>query len=350
MKIIDIDCWGRKSSMSLNRNIGLDIVRAFAIVFVLSVHFFGQTHFYTTPLIGYNMYIQVFFRMTFIVCVPLFLVLTGYLQINKEPTRSYYKKVIPIIVIYVIYSVLAILVRVFYFNEHKSVIEWVASICNFTADGYSWYINMYIGLFLISPFLNIMYKNLKTKRQKQLLIAIFVFVTGVPNFLNGKLQGVLFFPDYWTAMYPITYYFIGNYIREYQCKLNKKKGALGLLAIILLEVFFEVHYAGGGQFLMENGSYGSFIITVQTILFFLIFYNVSMKNRLAVKVISTISILSLDIYLASFITDKFVYGILFSKYFLPQHHMLVLFIPIVGTTFLLAFSLAFVRNKLVKLR
>lgn len=328
-----------------NRNIGLDIVRTCAILFVLCVHFFYNSYFYSTPVIGRMMYFGVFLRMMFIICVPLFLLLTGYLQVNKEPNKEYYKKIISIITIYLVYSLLSILVRIVYFNENKSVVEWIASVLNFTADGYAWYINMYIGLFLISPFLNIIYKNLKTKRDKQWLIVIFLIVTSVPELLNRKLNGILFFPDYWISIYPITYYFIGSFIREYQPKVKKSLALLSLLSVTALGMWIEIRYANGGNFSTAVGYYASLLIVIEAVIFFVLFYDIDIKNKLLAKPITIISILSLDIYLVSYLTDRFVYRNLYNI----QSPAMRLFIPVVVTTFAISFCIAYLRYKLTGL-
>ena len=43
--------------------------------------------------------------------------------------------------------------------------EAVLSFFDFTAAQYAWYVEMYIGLFLLIPFLNLIYNNLKSQRQ-----------------------------------------------------------------------------------------------------------------------------------------------------------------------------------------
>lgn len=336
--------------MKTNRKTGLDLVRAFAILFVICVHFFLKTEFYSTPLLGNNMYLQVSLRMSFLICVPLFIILTGYLQIEKTPTKSYFKKIIPILVVYLNYSIIAILVREYYFKENHTALEWFAMILSFEADSYSWYVNMYIGLFLLSPYINILYKNINTRTQKIILIAILLFITGVPDFLNHKLRGILFFPDFWVTIYPITYYLIGCYIREYQIKLNKVWGLIALFIVILFEMFIEVHYAMGGIFKGMSGYYSSLLIAIHSVIFFLIFYDMNIKVNFVSKSLTLISLLSLDIYLASNITDRFVYEYVFKNLFDTQQQIIYYFIPITLTTFSLAFALSFLRHKLIRLR
>lgn len=336
--------------MENRRIIGLDFIRTIAILCVLSVHFFLNTKFYGTPILGKSMYLQVFMRMMFLMCVPLFLLLTGYLQKNKQVTKSYFKKIIPILIIYFIYSAMFIAFRIIILKEHKSVIQWIASIEDFSAENYSWYIEMYIGLFLISPFLNLVYNNLNSKKQKDVLILISIFMTACPVLFNGKMYGLMNFPNYWSSIYPVTYYFIGCYIREYQPQIKKLYTLVVWFLAVLLGTFLEIYGAKKGNFSSYVGYYGSLIITVQAVAFFLAFYHAEIKNRIAVKVISTISVLSLDIYLASKTTDAIVYKELYKYYPLPQQKIVLLYLPTVFCTFTLAFIISLVRSKVIRLR
>ena len=73
--------------MKNKRVAGLDIIRALAVLFVISVHYFKNTIFYSIPMTGKTMIILNSLRWLFFICVPLFMILTGYLSRNKEPNR-----------------------------------------------------------------------------------------------------------------------------------------------------------------------------------------------------------------------------------------------------------------------
>ena len=75
------------------RNINIDLIKCIAVFSVISVHFFLNTNFYNTPVVGNKMYIAVFFRTLFMICVPLFIITTGYLMKNKELNKKYYENV-----------------------------------------------------------------------------------------------------------------------------------------------------------------------------------------------------------------------------------------------------------------
>ena len=115
---------------------------------------------------------------------------------------------------------------------------------------YSWYVNMYIGLYLLIPFLNLLWNSIENKNGHVLLVLILLAMTVLPsvfNVYNFGEQGMLvrpyltitynkLVPDWWTGIYPITYYYIGTYIKHYVeiKKVNTKKVFAVLIGTILL--------------------------------------------------------------------------------------------------------------------
>ena len=65
------------------RDYSLDLVRIFAVVMVVSNHFFLLNGFYYEIVQGKRMYALNLMRTFSLTCVPLFLVLTGYLMCQK---------------------------------------------------------------------------------------------------------------------------------------------------------------------------------------------------------------------------------------------------------------------------
>ena len=333
--------------MKRSRSFGLDVIRTFAVLFVLCTHFFLNTEFYKVPFTGGSMLIQAFLRWMFIICVPLFLMLTGYLQVKKEAGSNYYENLTSILGIYVLYSVLAILMRVLYFKEQESLIVWISDTIGFRANGYSWYINMYIGLYLLIPFLNIIFNNLKNQREHRRLLFTMIFLTALPGFFNNipGYINIFRFPDWWMMLYPITYYFLGAYIREYRTKINKTLAGILLISIVLIETCITAFYSKGRNFYNAVGDYGSILILIQTVLFFLLFYDIETGKKHIKSIFSVISIISLDIYLCSYISDRVVYDYVMNKIFISQQQIIYYFIPIIVTTFIMSGIVGFIRYK-----
>ena len=78
------------------RNPAMDIVRCIALFFVVAVHFFLNTGYYEEIIQGPSLFVMTLLRSGFMICVPLFLVLSGYLMRNRTPSVAYYKKIFKI--------------------------------------------------------------------------------------------------------------------------------------------------------------------------------------------------------------------------------------------------------------
>ncbi len=331
----------------MKRMVGLDIVRAIAVMFVVAVHFLLNTKYYQMPLDGYGMIILTALRHLFLTCVPLFLLLTGYLNTNKELNKKYYKGIKKVLISFFFISIITIICRQYFLGEEKTLLRWIYELLTFTANPYSWYIELYIGLFLIIPFLNILYKSLETKNKKKLLIATLLILTTIPTIVNGIYlikQTVWPIPDWWTNMWPITYYFIGSYIKEHQPKISFKKGLCYILLVLLIHTSvtwvlygdktFSRHYLG------ENWNILTLILSV---LLFLTFYQKNIKSSNLKRIVSSISVVSLDIYLISYIIDLKIYKYVKPELLTPKDHVIA-YIPTLIIVFTASYIFALIKK------
>ena len=88
------------------RNVNIDLIKCIAVFSVISVHFFLNTDFYNRTIINTNMYIAVLFRTLFMICVPLFMITTGYLMKNKMLSKKYYLGINRVLIIYLLDAIL----------------------------------------------------------------------------------------------------------------------------------------------------------------------------------------------------------------------------------------------------
>ena len=325
--------------MSAKKRIaGLDILRSWAIFLVIFVHFFYNTKFYETPLVGWNMILQTYLRWVVLVSVPVFIMLTGYLSIQKDISRNYYKGIWKVIIPYLIYSLISIIYRITFLHESRSITEWVMQIIQFKADGYAWYVEMYIGLFLMVPFLNRL-RNTLNKQEQHILIITLLFLT-----IRFDLLTIT--PQFWMNLYPVSYYFLGAYIKEFQPQIDTLKGWGLFFVISLVYLFIPIVDYGGSDFEIVFGKWGSLPIVVSSVLFFLLFYQSDIKNRFLKKMVSMVSLVSFDMYLVSFVIDGIVYTYFMDKYFTTQEAFFPYVFIVVPLVFVISFSVGLIRFKL----
>ncbi|MGN0490544.1 acyltransferase [Ruminococcus sp.] len=313
-----------------SRNAAMDIIRIVAAFTVLSVHFFLHNGFYSQTVEGAPMYIMVLMRTLFSVCVPLFMILTGYLMSHKTLSRKYYSGISKTLIIFVLATLACMIFKAIHDNESFTLKSFILGTLDFTGANYSWYIEMYIGLFLLIPFLNLAYNKLKNKRQKQVLVLTLVFLTIIPTVFNifnfdnpawwsdPKTSDTFakLIPSWWMGIYPITYYFTGCYIREYGIKLKTSSTLVLFLLAILIFGTFNYYRSYGTTF--KSGSYVFWYGIEPYVLSVLLFVLLSRiktdnMNEKVKFVLWKVSDLALGIYLISYIFDMLVYPVLNAK-------------------------------------
>ena len=308
------------------RNPAMDIIRSCALLFVISVHFFLNNGYYNQPVAGVRMIAFTFLRAFLMICVPLFMMLSGYLMINKNISRAYYKKIVYILVIYVLASLCCVGYKVLVAGDPFEWLPFIRGFFAYSNAPYAWYVEMYIGLFLLAPLLNVLYHGLGSKQHKRVLVATLMFLTALPYVLNIFIPDGAWFlapttsadyfkivPSYWTGLYPITYYFLGCYLREYPLPL--RPGVIALLggAVFLLDGAFNVYRSYGVKFIWGGWQqYGSLLIAAQAVLFFAFFANLRYDRfpRPLAGLFRRVSELSFGAYLVSWIFDQIFYKML----------------------------------------
>lgn len=294
----------------LRRDVSLDIIRITALFCVISVHFFKDNEFYDQIVIGERMYAATIMRTAFMVCVPLFIVLTGYLMNQKKISKHYYLKLVKVIETYILASVICYFFKINSLGYLYTIKELILGILDFSMANYSWYIEMYIGLYLIIPFLNILYNNLNSKKEKGALLVTLLILTSFPGIVNINRT---IFPDWWVSLYPITYYFIGCYIYEFfDRKMEKKYIVLYIFSVLLIGTL-NYYLSYGSVFIKGTWqTWGAMPNVIMTVLLFKILLSVKYDNwsEKVKKYIRAISNWCLGAYLLSYIFDATFYPIL----------------------------------------
>lgn len=303
-----------------NRHFSLDLIKACACFLVVLVHFSKYSGLYVNTINSPSLFLQVCVRWFAFICVPLFLLATGYLQCEKGISKKFYRSLLPLLATYAVIALACFFFRKFYLMENLDYFGGgLIGLLNFTAHPYAWYVEMYVGLFLLIPFLNLIHSNLQTKRQELLIIGVLLLITSAFTLLRSfTVQGTALniSTDWWETAYPITYYFIGAYIRKYQPVFTGKMKAAGAVAILVI-VLFESYFSTAKNHVFDENAfsgYNSIYTVAAAVLFFLIFYRADTNSAAVKTVVSAVSRRTLDIYLFSFFFDKLYYPFFYSNF------------------------------------
>jgi surface polysaccharide O-acyltransferase-like enzyme len=242
--------------MKENREFGMDVIRVSALILVMLTHSIVLVGAYNYEGIGGKWLVTMGAFYLSHSCVPLFLMLSGYLCGKKKLSKAYFRGLFPVLVPYIVISVLCLLYVRFW--QGDTGLKWTTAVyelLSFRANGYSWYVEMYLGLFLLIPFLNLLYHSLPSDRSKLALLILLGVMTLLPDVCSSFGTDAVradILPDYWNSCYPVTYYVLGLWLRENGARI-RKTGILVLLglgwvlpvALCALCSYRSGSYAGG---------------------------------------------------------------------------------------------------------
>ncbi|MDR0889768.1 MAG: acyltransferase family protein [Oscillospiraceae bacterium] len=342
--------------MKKERNINLDVIRCFAIVLVICLHFFFNGGYYKQIMHGEKLMLMATMRTFTSNCIPLFLMLTGYLMADKKVTlRSYPARAAKIFIPYVLITVFMIVVSKVWLQTSLTKLDFWAALRNILVyEQYSWYVSMYLGLLLLIPFLNKWWSALSSKKEETLFIAVLLVIGTLPSLLNyfdltfahGWKTLLLsedyttLMPGWWesgTSLYPLTYFFIGAYIKKHFQPGSIRKRYL-LLVLALCVPLFGLHnfYRSYGKTFVWGRwtAYGAYQCVIMSIPLFLLLLSIRFERlpALCKSAIARMSSLAYGTFIASWIVDKFVYSwVKTNTSYLPDRYWIA--VPIVLAVF-----------------
>jgi len=311
--------------LNLQRKTSLDVVRILACCLVCFVHFFLRAEYYYLPASGVKYFLWTVVRCLCITCVPVFLLLTGYLTGKKKASLDYYLGIENKLWVYLIVSLLCI----WYTRYHDEIPIKFREILNFNAPSYAWYFEMYLGLFMLIPFLALLWRSLGSRKKKLLLVISLIVLTTAPSLLNivnidepgwfsqPTLSNsyVQIIPDWWRGIYPLTYYFIGAYLKEYPLRISTARKFILLVLVLVFSGGFCFYRNRGGIFVWGPwNDWGGFCTMAVSVVLFSLISDTDMNSLPAPLrlVLSKLSDYTFCAYLISWMFDTWAY-----KNFLP---------------------------------
>ena len=341
------------------RKLNIDILKCIAIVFVVAVHFFLHTNYYGRSYTFKSIFLSSFIWMIFMTCVPLFIMTTGYLMKDKTYSKSYFIKLLPVIGIYC----LAASIYTFFDVRVINIDYFGKLLVNIFSFGhYAWYVNMYIGLYLMIPFLNAGFKSFNNRRSQAIALGVLVLLTVIPAtlslFNNNEQNNIILshlIPDYWKGLWPITYYLVGAHIASFKKKSSIKEIVLVIIVLDVLSVL-GLSVISESSFGIEYGVLPVFLLS-SLIFYSVIQLKVVIKNEWLQRVILFISKNTLPIYLLSVIGDLYWYPKIIAKWgdfasILPKFPLIVFFLlcQSLFITYIITRVLKFVKNIIIELK
>lgn len=307
--------------MAKERQPGLDLVRAAAIFLVVCLHGLTMRGALGNAAVTPVWCIKVFVRYLSLSAVPLFLMLSGYLQAGKRVSKAYYRGILPLYLSYFVIAALCMAAQAYsaYVGGETLPSVWTAlyKILDFSADGYAWYFEMYIGLFLLIPFLNLAYAHIPTRAGKRALLGSLIFLTLLPETLvsfapyyGGGSLSLRILPDFFESLYPVTFYLVGSYIGEFRPRLRMGQRPLLVLLTAALPAALCIGFtAARGEYAwyMMNG-FSTLTALGTAAAVFLALYDLPVRTPAVRRAAAAVSRCTFEMYLVSYLWDQLLYN------------------------------------------
>lgn len=215
----------------------------------MSVHFFLKTGFYKCEISGVSILVPLMFLTLFMTCVPLFIILSGFLLNYRKINLRHFLSLRKILLQYFICTM--------FLFAFDAIVGWrIISLKSFienvlTFGQYSWYVKKYVLLFLMMPFINAFFRENESNKIRMTFLAALMVVVLVPSTLEllggtGLSDVLLKVSD---KLYPTLYYSVGVYYFYNKGNLSKNCNSKFLLGILMGTLFLSKNGCriGGAQ-------------------------------------------------------------------------------------------------------
>ena len=226
------------------RNLGIDLMRAMAMFFVICLHILGQGGLVanTDPGSG-EFYVLKFLQILSYCAVDAYGITTGYLMCTRPFRLS---RVTKLWLTTVFWSV-AVSCCFFIFVPASRTVEEMVSMFLPILRGRYWFFTAYFVTMLVSPALNAVIRSLSRTRFRLLLAALFLIFGVVPVCALGNDVMRISGGNHFSWMMGL--YLIGGYIRRFSGENRGKRYLGGYFLFALAQLCFAaaVHAVGLGS-------------------------------------------------------------------------------------------------------
>lgn len=285
-----------------------DLMKIISMFLILVWHYIHNTKllYNTTGTLHFSLVVLWF---TIIIHVNSFIVSMGYFQIDK---RFKFSRILSLNNSAWFYKVLFLIVFITLGIE-VSAVEKLELLSPLTLYKQYWFLATYLILYCLSPFINRLINNLSKRGLHKFIFTLFMFASILSTLTGQTLYNVESGHSIFTF---ILLYTIGAYIKKYPIDNNyyfknistKLRNVIFIVVYLFLVLFNSFLYHYGEELLLSNNEIVKYIgnilvslklgfdnpiVIVQSIIYFLIFDSLKIKNNF----ISKLSSLTFGIYL-----------------------------------------------------
>lgn len=290
------------------RYIWLDIIKILACFFVIINH--SHTRLFDAA--GYSLGLVTFDAVFFSICkiaVPLFVMATGFLSLQKEVS---FKKTLLRIVRILVPLILVSAYYYFRYTYNGNFINFITTSVANPQNVALWYLYMLIGLYLVIPFITKMVLN-STQRELGLFTLIFLIIPPFLQLIVSRL-GHSISSYAFSAFFPVAvgYLVAGVYLSRLPLKRSLFFAAIFLFIASEIPVILSIinTYNKTSQLVYAFDYWGSLPVVIASVSFFYIFRflfeKIDGESRIA-RFIGGVSATTFGIYLIHIVAIITIY-------------------------------------------
>ena len=213
-----------------NRNSSFELLRIIAIVLIIMHHFSYHNELYLLPTTNFNSYLGLLLFSVGKIGVAVFILISGYFMVNKKISI---KKMIMLWLEVEFYIIIMTIITTIIKGSYPFKIRDTLKLLMPIMFNKYWFITAYMGLYTLSPLINMVITKI-TKNQFKALIKInFVIFIIIYSFLHNE-QFITTGNNLSIIILFCFLYMIGAYIKLYDISFLKDKNKLVLLAYLFL--------------------------------------------------------------------------------------------------------------------
>ncbi len=279
------------------RNSNIELLRVFAMILIILHHYALHGGLIEIERAGINKAIGAIILIGGKIGVNLFVLITGYFLIES---KLKVKKILKLIGQVLFYTVSFFIIGTI-INGNYSFEEIKKSFLPITFNTY-WFITAYIGIYVLSPFINKFVKSIKQEKLMVLIVILLILFSliGFVSSSSGYMGNLQWF---------LLMYIVGAYIRLYDFEfITKKKiklfSVIGYCILIIgaiISVFISQYSGIFFKLFRKAINMNSIVIFIESVLLFLTFKNLEIKAN---NVINVFGKYSFGVYLFH---DNFIF-------------------------------------------
>lgn len=278
------------------RNYNYDLLRIVACISIILIH--NTTFLYNNPKNSLLWWSGNIIQSIVRIFLPIFVVLSGSLLLDSKPEKQsvfYRKRFLKILIPFFIYNIIYLIFKVYYVIdsfELSKILLYAYMIIKGPIFEHFWFIYMLLGLYICTPYLQIMCRHLSQRDINHLLLLLMIIIvieTLLPSFnIMIGITNITF--SGW-----VIYYLLGYILKQSVFIKEKRKVfyCLGLISFIITIIENKYHI-----FNLQGLYEISITMFFQVIAIFLFFDNIKIiwkeSNK---KILLALSNCSFEVYL-----------------------------------------------------